>query len=145
MQILFIAGFGPIVRDMTVAQRFYGEALGLPFEGDETYLHTGAVDGSRHFALWRLEDAAESCFGSREWPADVPAPRAWIEFDVEDMAGAVSEMSRRGYRLLVSNRAEPWGQLVSRLLDPDGNLVGLTVTPAMRDELPPPATQAEPA
>ena len=43
-------------------------------------------------------------------------------------------MESRGYRLLVSNRTEPWGQVVSRLLSPEGLLVGLTMTPWMREK-----------
>ena len=37
MKVLFVAGFGPIVQDMQAARSFYGEALGLPLEGDDTY------------------------------------------------------------------------------------------------------------
>jgi hypothetical protein len=33
--------------------------------------------------------------------------------------------------LLVKNRKEPWGQSVSRLLSPEGLLLGITVTPSM--------------
>ena len=136
MKVLFAAGFGPIVRDIAVSRRFYRDTLGLAFEGDEDdYLHSGELDGSRHFALWRLEDAAESTFGTREWPADVPLPQAWLEFDVEDMAEAVRELQAAGYRLLVTDRTEPWGQVVTRLLSPEGLLVGITITPWMRGEV----------
>ena len=48
------------------------------------YVHTHALAGTKYFAIWPLAQAAESCFGMNEWPADVPAPQAWIEFDVED-------------------------------------------------------------
>ena len=44
------------------------------------------------------------------------------------------ELEERGYRVLVSARKEPWGQVVTRLLGPEGLLVGLTITPAMRGE-----------
>jgi len=134
MKILFVAGFGPVVRDIAASRALYRDALGIGFEGDESdYLHTGGLDGCRHFALWRLEDAAESCFGRREWPAELPAPQGWIEFDVEDMDAAVRELQARGYRLLVAARTEPWGQVVTRLLAPEGLLVGVTLTPSMRE------------
>jgi hypothetical protein len=35
--------------------------------------------------------------------------------------------------MLVKNKKEPWGQTVSRLLGPDGWLVGITRTPSLRD------------
>jgi catechol 2,3-dioxygenase-like lactoylglutathione lyase family enzyme len=138
MRILFVAGFGPVVRDIAESRRFYRDTLGISFEGDEDdYLHTGDVDGSRYFALWRLEDAAESCFGTAHWPDDLPIPQAWMEFDVENMAEAVEELQAAGYRLLVADRTEPWSQVVSRLLSPEGLLVGVTITPWMREELSP--------
>lgn len=133
MQVLFVAGFGPVVQDMESSRRLYGEALGLPLEGDATYLHTGDVDGVKHFALWPLLGAAESCFGTTTWPADVPVPSAWLEFDVEDIDEATKELEERGYRLLVAGRREPWEQVVTRFLSPEGLLVGVTVTPSMRD------------
>jgi hypothetical protein len=40
----------------------------------------------------------------------------------------------RGYRMLVKNRRELWGQTVSRFLSPDGLLIGITYTPAFRDK-----------
>jgi hypothetical protein len=39
-----------------------------------------------------------------------------------------------GYQMLLKNKKEPWGQTVSRFLDPDGLLVGLTFTPWMREK-----------
>lgn len=132
MNVLFIAGFGPVVPDMGAAQAFYADALGLPLEGDADYLHTSKVDGARHFALWPLSEAARSCFGAERWPADVPAPQGWVEFDVDDVAAATAELAARGYRVLVADRMEPWGQTVSRLLGPEGLLVGVTYTPDQR-------------
>lgn len=132
MKVLFIAGFGPIVPDMDASQRLYGETLDLPLEGDVTYLHSGAIDGARHFALWPLAAAAESCFGTATWPADIPTPQAWLEFDVDDIEQATQELREQGYRLLVAVRREPWEQIVTRFLSPEGLLLGLTVTPAMR-------------
>lgn len=133
MKVLFMAGCGPIVTDMETSRRLYGETLGLPLEGDESYLHTGAVKGITYFALWPLAGAAESCFGTTTWPADLPAPTAWMEFDVEDIDAATAELEQRGYRLLVAARREPWGQSVTRLLSPEGILVGITVTPWLRE------------
>src|SRR2546423_11101269 len=85
LKVLFVAGFGPIAADVAASRRLYKEALGLPFEEDGEYSHTGAVDGVKHLAVWPLAQAAESCFGTARWPAEVPVPQAWIEFDVDDI------------------------------------------------------------
>ena len=133
IKVLFIAGFGPITRDQETSKELYADALGISFEEmDNGYLHTGEVEGAKHFALWPLSQAAESCFGSSEWPASLQVPQAWLEFDVEDIDSATEELRRIGYKLLVSVRKEPWGQLVSRFLSPEGMLVAVTHTPSMR-------------
>lgn len=131
-KVLFVAGFGPIVRDNAKSRRFYADALGLSFEKQGNYLHTGELDGVKHFALWPLSQAAQSCFGSESWPADFPVPQAWLEFDVDDIEQAGAELKKKGYTLLARARKEPWGQIVTRLLSPEGLLVAVTVTPAMR-------------
>ncbi len=132
MKVLFVAGFGPIVRDASSSRQFYGDALELPLEDDEGYLHTDEVDGVKAFALWPLRHATESCFGTEEWPEDLAVPQAWLEFDVDDVENATSELEAKGYRILVRNKLEEWGQTVTRLLSPEGILVGVTHTPWMR-------------
>ena len=132
MKVLFVAGFGPIVRDMDASLRFYRETIGMPLE-EGSDVSTEKVDGVKHFGLWPLADAAESCFGTRDWPSNVAAPQAWVEFDVEDVAAAAAELQAKGYRLLVAPKTEPWGQTVARLLSPEGLLVGVTISPWMRD------------
>ena len=133
--ILFIAGFGPIVPDVAASRKLYGESLGISFK-EETggYLHTEFLDGAKTFALWPLSQAAQSCFGRDSWPNDVPVPQAWLEFDVEDVEKATAELESRGYRMLIKNQKEPWGQIVSRLLSPEGLLIGITFTPAFRQQ-----------
>lgn len=134
IKVLFVAGFGPVVRDQKLSEKFYIGDLGLTFQREEGgYLHTDKVDGVKHFALWPLAHAAQSCFGTDAWPKDVPVPHSWLEFDVEDVEAASEELKRKGYRLLVSARKEPWGQTVTRLLSPEGILVGVTFTPTMRE------------
>ena len=133
IDVLFVAGFGPIAHDAAAARRFYCEALGLSFKEDaDGYLHTGELDGVKHFAIWPLAQAARSCFGTDEWPGHIPVPQAWIEFDVEDVEGATAALKSRGYTLLVGMRREPWGQIVTRLIGPEGLLVGITHTPSLR-------------
>lgn len=133
VKILFIAGFGPIVADLPASTRLYKEALGIAFKEEAAgYLHTESLQGARSFALWPLSQAAQSCFGRDSWPDDIPVPQAWLEFDVESVEAATAELEARGYRLLVKNKQEPWGQTVTRLVSPEGLLIGITFTPSMR-------------
>ena len=135
VKILFIAGFGPIVRDTGASRSLYSKALDISFKEESgSYLHTNALEGAKEFALWPLSQAAESCFGNTKWPDSPPAPHAWLEFDVDSVESATAELESMGYRMLIKNKKEPWGQTVSRFLDSDGILVGLTFTPSMREK-----------
>lgn len=135
MRIRFVAGFAPIVRDLDESRRLYRDALGLPLD-DSDYPHTDQIAGLKHFGLWSLAGAAESCFGTTVWPADLPVPQGSLEFDVEDAPAvgvAADELTALGYRLLVGPKTEEWGQTVARLLSPEGLLVGVTFTPWLHD------------
>ncbi len=133
MKILFIAGYGPVAQDPVASEQLYATIMGIRFEKeDDNYLHTSTVNGCNHFAIWPLSQAAESCFGDSKWPEDIPAPTSWIEYDVDDVANASAELKAAGYQLLIENRAEPWGQIVTRFISPEGILVGITHTPWMR-------------
>jgi hypothetical protein len=135
MKVLFVAGFGPIIREPAAATALYLDTLGLPLKSDDDgYFHTEQLAGAKSFALWPLSQAAQSCFGSETWPESVPIPQAWLEFDVDDVAAATEELTARGYTVLVATRKEPWGQIVTRLLGPEGLLIGITDTPWMRDD-----------
>ena len=135
MEISFVAGFGPITRDGDAARAFWGDGLGIALEEPAPgYLTNDDLDGVKAFALWPLAQAAESTFGSPQWPADVPAPQAWVELDVPSVAAvadAVAELTAAGHRVLKGAAEEPWGQTTSRLLSPEGLLVGVTFTPWM--------------
>jgi hypothetical protein len=132
---LFVAGFGPIVRDRAASRELYEKALGITFKEEAgAYLHTESLDGVKSFALWPLDQAAQSCFGQESWPSDLPVPQAWLEFDVENVESATAELESRGYRLLIKSKQEPWGQTVTRFLSPEGLLVGITLTPSLRKQ-----------
>jgi len=135
VKVLFVAGFGPIVRDREASQKLYRETLDIAFSEDQGgYLHTEALQGVKHFALWPLSQAAQSCFGKDSWPDEIPVPQAWIEFDVDDVERATAELESQGYRMLIHAKKEPWGQTVTRFIGPEGLLVGITFTPWMREE-----------
>ena len=135
MRVSFVAGFGPIVRDTDQSRAFWGAGVGIGLEeAAPGYWTNDDLDGVNSFALWPLSQAAQSTFGTEAWPADIPAPQAWIELDVdspEAVAPAVAELEAAGHRVLRAAHEEPWGQTTSRLLSPEGLLVGVTYTPWM--------------
>jgi hypothetical protein len=135
VNVLFIAGFGPMVDDSGSSRKLYADVLRIAFKEEAGgYLHTEAVQGAKTFALWPLAHAAESCFGTSTWPREITTPHAWLEFDVESVEKATEALELAGVRMLVRNKTEPWGQTVSRFLSPEGILVGITYTPWMREK-----------
>jgi predicted enzyme related to lactoylglutathione lyase len=136
MKVLFVAGVSPIVRDRDASVQFYERVLGIPLDKDDNsdYVATNSLDGLKHLGLWRLSDAAVACFGTAEWPPEVPEPQATIEFDVDDVDAAAAELVDAGYQLLHEPQTMPWGQRIVHVVSPEHLLVGLTYTPAMRDE-----------
>ena len=97
------------------------------------------------FALWPLEQAAEATFGRSTWPAEVPVPQAWIEFEVaspQAVADAAAELRAGGHDILVDAHEEPWGQTTARLLSPEHLLVGISYLPSFHEVAPGPAADA---
>ena len=45
---------------------------------------------------------------------------------MENVEKATAGLESRGYRMLIKNKKEPWGQTVSRFLSPEGLLLGVT-------------------
>jgi len=137
VRVAFIAGYGPIVREAGASQAFWRDGLGIELEeAAPGYFTNDSLEGVNAFALWPLSQAAESTFGSDEWPADIPAPQAWMELDVESAAAvgeAAAELEAAGHRVLRGAHEEPWGQTTSRLLSPEGLLIGVTFTPWMHE------------
>jgi catechol 2,3-dioxygenase-like lactoylglutathione lyase family enzyme len=135
MKIEFVAGMAVITPDPPASRRLYVDTLGLPLSG-EAYIHSEQIPGTKHFGVWPLSQAAEACFGTDQWPADVAVPQVSVEFDVANTAAvqaAADELVGAGYELLHPVREEPWGQTVVRLLSPEGAIVGIAYTPPLHD------------
>ena len=110
------------------------DAIGLPLEGQDDYVHSEKIGTCKHFGVWPLAQAAQACFGTSEWPAERPVPQASIEFEVADaeaVAAAGEELQAAGYQLLHPAREEPWGQTVARMLSSEGLIVGISYAPAL--------------
>jgi catechol 2,3-dioxygenase-like lactoylglutathione lyase family enzyme len=137
LKVLFVASVSPIASDPPESRKLYVDALGLPLEKlDGEYYASEKIDGCNHFGVWPLSQAAQSCFGSDEWPADLARPQVSIEFELEDadaVAAGAEELEGKGFALLHGARTEPWGQTVARLLSADGSIVGLSFAPWQHD------------
>ena len=134
MDILFVAGFSPIVDDPAVGQAFCMDSLGLPLMTVASdYMAMDDFGGTRHLGVWPISDAVESCFGPCEWPDDAPTPQATVEFEVTDVNAAASELDASGYTLIHGTCTEPRGQVITHLLGPERPLIGICYTPWMHE------------
>ena len=138
MNVHFISGVAMISPRPAESRELYIEALGLPLEASEgsDYFHSEKIDGSKHFAIWPLTQAAEACFGTPDWPNDRPVPQTSVEFEVDDadaVQAAAEELRGRGFTLLHDARTEPWGQTVARLQSLEGAIIGVSYAPALHD------------
>jgi catechol 2,3-dioxygenase-like lactoylglutathione lyase family enzyme len=137
MDIEFIAGIAVIAPNPEKSRELFVDALGLPLEASagSDYFHSERIEGSKHFGVWPLTEAAQACFGTPDWPQDRAVPQTSVEFEVRDAAAvgsAAEELRQRGFTLLHDRRDEPWGQTVARLQSPEGLIVGISFTPALR-------------
>jgi catechol 2,3-dioxygenase-like lactoylglutathione lyase family enzyme len=138
MDIQFIASVAVITSDPEKSRELFVDALGLPLEASprSDYFHSEHIDGSKHFGVWPLSEAAQACFGTPDWPADRVVPQISLEFEVSDaeaVQSAAEELRGRGFSLLHERRKEPWGQTVARLQSAEGSIIGISFAPALHD------------
>ena len=103
---------------------------------DGDYFASQEIDGCQHFGVWPLSEAAQACFGTRQWPADRTVPQVSIEFEVasrDAVQAAADELEANGFSILHPARTEPWGQTVARLLSIEGSIVGISYAPTLHD------------
>jgi hypothetical protein len=137
MKVQYIASTAIITPDTATSRALFIDALGLPLApaapGDD-YLMSDTIDGSKHFGVWPLSQAAEACFGTPTWPSERKVPQLSIEFEVETeaaVASAATELQAQGYDLLHSARTEPWGQIVARIQTTEGVVLGISFVPSL--------------
>ena len=136
MDIEGIASVAVIAPDPQKSLELLIDALGLPLEASpgSDYFHSERIEGSKHFAVWPLSEAAQACFGTRDWPEDRTIPQMSLEFEVHDadaVGSAAEELRQRGFALLHDRRKEPWGQTVARLQSPEGSIIGISFAPVL--------------
>ena len=134
MEILGVATVAVISADPGTERALFVTGLGLPLtsapDSAYDYWSSESVAGVRHFGVWPLAEAAQSCFGTSAWPVGRPVPQASFEFEVADVDAAAAELAAAGHHLLHSARTEPWGQTVARLQAPSGVIVGVCTMPS---------------
>ena len=137
MEIAFITSVSVIVANPPESRKLYIDALGLALEGDEDgYFYSDKIEGSKHFGVWPLSEAAKSCFGTSEWPDKHPIPQASIEFEVQNseaVLAAAHELQGKGFQLLHDVKEEPWGQTIVRVQSADGAIVGISYAPSLHE------------
>ncbi len=138
MDIQFIASLAVITPDPGKSRELFIDALGLPLQASpgSEYFHSERIEGSKHFAIWPLAEAAQACFGSPEWPEDRTIPQMSLEFEVRDadaVQSAAEELRQLGFTLLHEVRQEPWGQTVARLQSQEGSIIGISFAPSLHD------------
>ena len=137
MDVQCIAGFAVITADSSASANCYRDMLGLPLQAKDEYLSVDGFEGAKHFGIWPLHMAAQSCFGSDTWPQDLPVPTSTIEFELADVAAveaAVQEMKEQGQAFVHEVRQEPWGQTMARFMSPENVLVGLSYAPWLHEQ-----------
>jgi hypothetical protein len=136
MEVIFVTSFAPIAADPPSSSVLHQDSLDLPLKAKGDYLSMEGNGGAKHYGVWPLRMAAQSCFGTYVWPPEIPTPQATIEFElrsVQAVPEAVGELVGRGCRSIHEAREEPWGQTVARLLSPDGLLIGLSYAPWLHE------------
>lgn len=135
MDILFVSSVSFISGNSSATRELLVQSLGLPLEPhgpDGDYVFSEKIAGSKHFGVWPLAQAAEACFGTKQWPENRAIPQVSIEFEVkspEAVADAEKELRAKGHEVLHATRTEPWGQTVCRLLNAEGAIVGISFAP----------------
>ena len=98
------------VRDLAAAKKFYSDTLGLkPLPSPEKEV-LNFKNGSSELLVYQSQFAGTNKATAVTW-------------NVDDVEKATRELQSQGYRILVRARKEPWGQVVTRLLGPEGVLV----------------------
>jgi catechol 2,3-dioxygenase-like lactoylglutathione lyase family enzyme len=138
VNIEFLSTIAVIAPDPPASRGLYVDTLGLPLAAgvDGEYFHSEQLAGVKHFGVWPLEQAAEACFGTPDWPEDRPVPQVSVEFDVADadaVRAAADELAEAGYEILHPVREEPWGQTVVRLQSLEGSIIGVSYAPSLHE------------
>ncbi|MEU5561766.1 VOC family protein [Micromonospora musae] len=102
--------------DLAAALRFYGELLG------GTVSYRFPEEGEPAYVTLRL-GAAQLGLGRQDEPGRLENDRVTLWVYVADCAAAVRRLRAAGVRVVADPAAQPWGERMAVVLDPDGNRV----------------------
>ena len=126
-----IASIAEIVEDFEKTVRFYRDALGLEVEVHHEGYANVTVSGILHFGIWSRGEAAQAAFGSTDATERIPLGFT-IGFEVDEVAATEKRLADSGIDVVQPIKTEPWGQITSRFLTPDGAFCEVAETPWAR-------------
>jgi hypothetical protein len=133
MRGLFVAGFGSIVREREASRHFYGDDLGTRLDAEaDGYLHTEGLAGGKDLRALAARASGGAVLRRPTVARTRPRPARLARVRRGRSGGRDVGATHQGVCPLGRARVEPWGQTVTRLLAPEGILVGVTHTPSMR-------------
>jgi len=119
MQLRYIILY---VADVPAAMAFYEAAFGLT----RLFLHDGGDYGEMATGHTRLAFSAHTLMqqlGKTPGTARPDAPVFELAFETEDVASSYSRALAAGATAFTPPHAQPWGQTISYVSDPNGYLV----------------------
>ena len=126
-----IASIAEIVEDFDVTVRFYRDTLGLEVEVHHEGYADVAAPGTLHFGIWSREEAAKATFGTPEAAGRIPIGFT-IGFEVDEVESAECRLRESGIDVVQPMKTEPWEQVTSRFLTPNGAFCEIAETPWAR-------------
>jgi len=137
MKVQSIAGFAAISADPEASHQLYEDALGLSMKEMGEYHCLDRFPGCNHFGVWPLHMAAQTCFGTDEWPTELPIPTSTLEFELgshDEVVAAVEELKAQGQSFVHETKVEEWGQTMARFLSPENILIGISYAPWLHQD-----------
>ena len=126
-----LASVAEIVEDFDATVRFYRDTLGLEVEVHHDGYADVTVPGTLHFGIWSREEAAKATFGSPEAASSIPLGFT-IGFEVDEVESAEGRLRESGIDVVQPTKTEPWKQVTSRFLTPNGAFCEIAETPWAR-------------
>jgi catechol 2,3-dioxygenase-like lactoylglutathione lyase family enzyme len=101
-------------RHMDALSHFYAEALGIgPY--DHLPGHMGCEVGNIYFGFDQVDELEVDAGG-----------RVTLWFIVDNIQSTFDQLVRLGAKVRYGPTRKPWGALLASVLDPDGNIIGIS-------------------
>jgi len=111
------------VSDLSLAQPFYQDLLGLPLADG------GASQGYLVFKPGGINILVETCDLDGEERRQLIGRFVGLSFNVPDVQQAYEELKGRGVEFSGALEKQPWGGTLAHIYDPDRNILTLVSSP----------------